>query len=68
MKAKLGELEVDVSEVFSRRLRKEFTGVVQVFSGKRILLVRFQYGYEKGMTSNQLTTMIVDVIPINKES
>ena len=64
MKAKLGELEVDVSEVFSRRLRKEFTGVVQVFSGKRILLVRFHDGCDKYMTSNQLAVVTVEMSPI----
>ena len=44
VKAKIGELEEEVREGFSRRMRKELTGVVQLFSGKNILLVRFQDG------------------------
>ena len=42
-----------------RRLRKEFTGVVQGVSGKKRFLVRFQNGFEKDMTSNQPTVVVV---------
>ena len=44
VKAKIGELEEEVREGFSRRRRKELTGVVQVFSVKNSFLVRFQDG------------------------
>ena len=47
MKAKVGELEEDIREGFSRRLRKEITGVVQDVVGKKIHLVRFQGGLKK---------------------
>ena len=44
VKAKVGDLEEDIREVFSRRLRKEITSVVQeVFLNSRYL-VRFQDG------------------------
>ena len=59
VKAKVGELEDEVREVFYRRTGKELTGVVQGVSGERRLLVRFHYGFEKNMTSNQLTTLEV---------
>ena len=42
MKAKVGELECEVRAGFYRHLRKEFTGVLQGVSGKRILLARLQ--------------------------
>ena len=57
--AKVGELEEDIREIFSRRLRKEITGVVQEVVGKRSYLVRFQYGLEKEMLSNQITIVVV---------
>ena len=63
VKAKVGEWEDVVREVFYRRTGKELTGVVQGVSGERRLLVRFHYGFEKNMTSNQLTTLEVDKIP-----
>ena len=44
VKAKIGELEEGVREIFLRRMRMYFTGVVQGVSGKKILLVGFQYG------------------------
>ena len=55
VKSKVGELEDEVREVFSSRLRKELTGVVQGVSGKRRFLVRFQDGCENDKTLNQLT-------------
>ena len=44
VKAKIGELEEEVRVDSARRMRKEFTGVVQDILGKRKLLVRFHDG------------------------
>ena len=44
VKAEIGELEGEVRECSSRRMRKELTGLVQAISGKRRLLVRFHDG------------------------
>ena len=49
VKAKVGELEDEVREGFSRWMRKHLTGVVQGVSGKRWSLLRFQYGCGKDM-------------------
>ena len=43
------------------------TGVVQGISGRRRFLVSFQNGCEKNMSSNQLTVLIVEKIPEEKE-
>ena len=67
VKAKVGELEEEVREGFLRILRKELTGVVQVVSGKKRLLVRFKYGRENYMKSNQLTIGTVENIPMEEE-
>ena len=40
VKAKVGELEMEIRDGFSRRLRKEMTGMVQEVGGKRRYLVR----------------------------
>ena len=66
VKEKVGELEDEVKEVFYRRPRKEVTGVVQGVSCKKMFFVRFWYGFEKDLTSNQLTAMTVDSIPATK--
>ena len=42
-----GELEEDIKEVFSRRSRKEITGMVQAVVFNRKYLVRLQDGLEK---------------------
>ena len=42
-------------------------GVIQVVSGKMRLLVVFQDGSEKGLTSNQLTALVVNSIPVTEE-
>ena len=42
VKSNKGELEEEVRAGNSRRMRKDLTGVVQVVSGRRSLLVRFQ--------------------------
>ena len=47
VKAKVGDLEEEIREVFLRRLRKYMTGVFQEVVGKRRYLVRFQDGLEK---------------------
>ena len=57
--AKIGGLEEEVRACNSIRIRKDFTGVVQGFSGRRRFLVRFQNGCEKNLSSNQLTVVIV---------
>ena len=44
VKAKVGELEEEVREGFSRRLRNDLTVFFQGLSGKKRFLVRFQYG------------------------
>ena len=44
VKAKIGELEEEVRAVNSRRMRKEFTVVVQGLLGRRRLFMRFQNG------------------------
>ena len=46
---------------------KGFTGVVQGVSGKNRFFARFQYGCEHDMTSNQLTIIIVEKIPVEQE-
>ena len=61
-------MEDEVREGFYRQPRKESTGVVQCVSVNRKLLARFQDGCEKDTTSNQLTNMKVERIPMNKEA
>ena len=51
----------------SRRLGKEFNGVVEAVSCNREYLVRFQGGCEKHMTSNQLTNVTVYRISMTEE-
>ena len=41
--------------------------MVQVLSGKERFLVRFQDGCKKNLSSNQLTIVIVEKIPEEKE-
>ena len=65
VKSKIGELEEEVRAGSSRRTRKELTGMVQGVYGNRRLLMRFQDGCEKDLTSNKLTIMTVDNIPMN---
>ena len=50
VKAKIGDLEEEVRAGSSRRMRKDFTGVVQGVSGRRRLFVRFQNGWEKNLS------------------
>ena len=65
---KVGELEDEVRELFSRHMRKDLTVLVESVSGKRELLVIFQYGCDKYPKLNQLTFVTVDRIPVTKES
>ena len=67
VKAKIGELEEEVRAGNSRRMRKELTGVVQGVSGRMRFLVRFQNGCKKNLSSNQLTVVIVEKIPVEEE-
>ena len=67
VKAHIGELEEEVRAGFPRKMRKELTGVVQGISGKKRLLARFQDGCENNMSLNQLTIVIVEKIPEEKE-
>ena len=65
--SKIGELEEEVREGSSRITRKELTGVDKRVSGKKSFLVRLQDGFEKNISSNQLTIVIVENIPEEKE-
>ena len=67
VKAKVGTLEDEVREGFSRWLREDFIDMVQGLSGKRRLLVRFWDGCEKDLTLNQLTVVTVERIPMTEE-
>ena len=67
VKAKIDELEEEVRAGNSKRMSKYFTGVVQGVPGRRRFLVRFHNGCEKNMSSNQLTFVIVDKIPMEEE-
>ena len=44
-----------------------FTGVVQGVSGERTFFVRFQDGCKKNLTSNQLTAVTAQKIPMYQE-
>ena len=48
-------------------MRKYLTGVVRGVSGKKRFLVRFQDGCKNNLSSDQLTIVIVDKIPEEKE-
>ena len=66
VKAKIGELEEEVRVGSSRRMRKEFTVVVQGVSGRRRFLVRFHDGCEKNLFSNQLTVVTAHEILVEE--
>ena len=44
------------------------TDVIEILFGKKIFLVRFQYKYEKDITSNQPTVVIIDKVLVTKEA
>ena len=52
--AKFGEMEENKREGRTRRMRKEVVGCVQDVVGKNILLVQFEYGKNKEMSSCSL--------------
>ena len=62
VKSNTGKLEEEVRAGSSRRVRKEFTGVVQGVSGRGGFLVSFQNGCKNNLFLNQLTVMIVENI------
>ena len=68
MNSKVGELDNEVREIFSSQVMNELTGVFQVSSGKGRLLVRFNYGCEKYLTSNQIIIDTVEKSPVAEES
>ena len=47
VKEKVGELEEEAREEFTRRPRKELTGVAEGVIFKKSCLVRFQYEFKK---------------------
>ena len=59
VKAKVGEMEEEIREVFYMGLRKEMTGVVQEVVGERRYLERFHDGLEKEMSYIQLTIVVI---------
>ena len=67
VKSNIGELDEEVRAGSSIRMRKELTGVVQGVLGKKRFLVMFHGGCKNNLSSNQLTVMIVDKIPEEKE-
>ena len=62
VKANIGELEEEVMEGCSRRMRKELTDVIQGISENKRFLVRFQDGCKNNLSSNQPTIVIVEKI------
>ena len=68
VKAKSGELDYEVRELFSIWSSKQLTDVVQVVSGNSMFLMVFNDGREKDLTSNQLTAVTVYMIPMTKEA
>ena len=67
VKEKVGELEDEVREVFSRRMRMDLTGVVQRVSGKRRFLAIFQDWCDKVMTLNQLRVVTENKSPVKNK-
>ena len=67
VKSKIGELEEGVRAGILRRTSNKLSGVVQGVSGKKRFLASFQDGFENNISSNQLTTVIVEKIPEEKE-
>ena len=63
VKSKIGELEEELRSVTSRKMITDLTCVVQVISGKKMFLVRFQDKCKKYLTSNKHNFVIVENIP-----
>ena len=68
VKVKVDDLDDGVREGFYTWLIKELNFVVESISSKRRFLARFQYGCEKDLTSNHITVVTVDRIPMNEEA
>ena len=66
VEANIGELEEEVRVGGSRRMRKELTDVVQGVSGRKRFLVRFKNGFEKNLSSNQLTIVTAHEILVEE--
>ena len=49
-------------------IREEFTGLFQGVLGKKSFLVRFQDGRKNNLSLNELTIVILEKIPEEKES
>ena len=64
VKEYVGELKGEVWYGFYRWQSKELTRLVQIVSINVRFLVRFQAEGDKDMTSNQLTVVTVDRIPV----
>ena len=54
VKGKVGELEKDIDEVFIRRRVKKLTVLVGRVVDKKKYLVRFEYDFEKELSSIKL--------------
>ena len=67
VKSKIGELEEETMEGNSIIMRKELNGVVQGVLGRRRFLVRFHHGCKNNMSSNKLTVVILEKIPVEEE-
>ena len=67
-KAKVGNLEDKIREIFPRWMRKYLTGVVQGVSDKKRLLLMIQDWCEKYVTLNQLVVEIVESRPATEEA
>ena len=67
IKTNIGELEEEVKEGCSRMMRKELTGLLQLITGKKRFLERFQDRCKNNLSSNQLTIGIAEKIIEEKE-
>ena len=59
VKANVGDLEEEIREIFSRRLRKEMTGMIQEVVWMRRYLVRLQDRLEKEMMLKKITIVVL---------
>ena len=62
VKTKIGEMEEEIRAGSLRSMRSELTGMVQGVSGKKRLLVMFQYLCKYNLSSNQLNIVILENI------
>ena len=66
VKSNIGELQEELMAGSLRRMRKYFTSVVQGVSGKKRFLLRFQDWCENNISLYQLTIVIIENIPEEK--